>query len=461
MKRQHHAVISIALASSIALAACTSAGSDAASSPATEVAPATTSATTPTTTTATGTAPPGATEDSQAIADQFDLDRVVSLIADSYASTAGKWSGFDMKNEPVVLGLSDPSGQLVGALTFNHPAVDELGDAVRHGETSDDVGDVFVITNLTSETADRLAAVRTFDFHAQLGGVDSFAMIAGGDDSFFDPSTLDYASTLVHEAFHRWQDRGFDGDIGDQDVDGYAYTPENLALAALEERVLIAALDADSDDDRQALARQLAAIRLTRRAADPRVRLDDNQERYEGTARWLEHVIAGSNDGFAYHDANHGGELVSDPTEALGIKEHYGFGRFYASGAALIEVADRLGVQDPTGQINRGSSPIDLLIDATGVTEADAAALTAEAREQHDPDGELPDLAAEAATQAEGEPGVFDDIEGGVVGGGSEDGSFDDAIEVTDAQLMCLTDLGLDLDDPSSELTGSMIEQCL
>ncbi len=405
--------------------------------------PETTSGTTPETTP--GTAPA-----------RTDVDAIVAgaieRIAAGYSAVEGVWAGFVPNDHPVVIPFRSTSGDLQAVIAINHPDPDALGDAAALDTASTPFASLHRIENPTDRTA--LEQLEGFDFHARLGGVDSFAMIAGGSDAFFDPLTADYTSTLLHEMFHRYQDEAFEGSIGNQDVEGYAYTAENLELAVLEDRALRDVLKAESDTAREAAARRFAAIRLARRAADPRVVLDDDQERYEGSARFLEHRFAADDTEFAYHGGNFDREL----TVSFGsqVKDIFGFGRFYASGAAVLQTLDLLGVESIAERIEADESPADILIDHLGVETGDAAALVDEARANYDPRNELAAAASTAAEQAADEPPVF-----GPDAGGGADADDGQGSEITDDEIECLEDQGVDFDADNVTISDAQFEACV
>ena len=341
--------------------------------------------------------------------DDGQLTTALANIDRAYAAADGIWPGFDPRAHPVVLAWKDPGGALIGAVTINHPDPGAIGDAVEVDADGRTLGPVHRVRNIDGDAAARLRAMEAFEFDTTIGGVGSFLMNAGGGDPFFDPTTLDYSSTLLHEMFHRYQEQAFPNLAVDQDIEGYAYTADNLELAALEDRALVAALRADDPSAREVAARRFAGIRLARLAADDRVALDGAQEMFEGTARYLEHRFAGDDTGYAYHRDNYDAELGAAPAEQAGVKEYYGFGRWYASGAAVMRLLDDLDVADAASRIEGGDTPAAVLAATLGVTDADADRLTTEARAAYDPAGELPARAAEAARQAADEGPVFGD----------------------------------------------------
>ncbi len=401
------------------------------------------------------------------------LATTLTKISAGYQASDGVWPGFVPAEHPVVLawrvdGRTD-------ALTINHPNPDAIGTAAAIDTTGLQLGTAHYITDLQPQAEEKLGALESFDFHMDIGGEDSYAMVAGGDDDFFEPGTDEYVATLLHEMFHRYQDGSFSPGAGSQDVEGYAYSAENLELATLEERALSVAVDAEDRSDIERAARHFAAIRMARLAADDRVVLDEDQEIMEGTARYLEHRIAGEGTDAAHTGDNYGDTLVTDvPSDE--VKEHYGFGRFYSTGANVLRVLDLLDVKDKATEIESGVSPAKLLADTLGVTEADVADLVADARKQYDPLGELADAAAEAAEMSESEGPVFDDFGGDdlagtegsggdgeivdsqTVGGESVDG---EGSPITDEELACLEENGFDLASPGQvEIDPAVAEEC-
>lgn len=113
--------------------------------------------------------------------------------------------------------------------------------------------------------------------------------------------------------FHRYQNQRFTGPFGDQDVQNCPVTADAIAMAALEERALAEALETNSQLVRETAARRLSALRMARLQADERIVLDNEQERFEGSARYVEHRLAGDDIRFAYHRGNYSAELFGDP----------------------------------------------------------------------------------------------------------------------------------------------------
>lgn len=364
---------------------------------------------------------------------------IIEGIDPTYANADGVWPGFVPNEHPVVLAVRDDNDDVVGAITLNHPAPDAIGDATELDTSGLTINSAHEITNLDDAQRQILQRVEPFDFARDIGGVDSFAMMAGGTDQFFDPTEPEYAATLVHEMFHRYQIVAFTPG-GFQDVEGYAYTAENMTLALLEDRALLAALNADTPETQSEAARHAAAIRLVRLDADSRVSLDGDQEVVEGTARYIEHRTAVANGG-TYHTAdNYDAGLVTDLASIGPAKEHFGFGRFYATGAAQMKLLDDLGIENVTERIEANQSPLAILAEEFGLTVEDAQAIVEEAKAAHDPAGELPGAGDEAAEAAAQEPPVFgSEALGDDFGEAEEIGSA-----LTAAEVECLEAGGVD-----------------
>ncbi|MEL6890924.1 MAG: hypothetical protein AAFP84_04970 [Actinomycetota bacterium] len=356
---------------------------------------------------------------------------VVDGLASGYERAAGLWPGYVPNEHPAVVPFRTDDG-IVGALAINHTGADALGTATELPTAGTPFTSLHRIDDLNDATSDRLTEIPNFDFHAQLGGVDSFVMVADNREAFLNPTNVDWVATFIHELFHRFQDEGFSGSLGNQDVDGYAYTEENLRLAVLEDRALRDTLIATDDDDRLAAARRFAALRLARRDADARVALDDSQEMFEGSARAIEHMQAGDNTEFPYNGTNWEAELRENVTPGS-VKDEYGFGRFYASGAAIIRTAQLLGVDDVAERINGGEYPADVVIDAAGVTASDVSGLVAQAEAEYDPSAEIATTVNSALETIDEESSPFDDT-------GDGDSDAGESFDLTEEQLECLDD---------------------
>ena len=385
----------------LALTACEAPKASAPPTPATLTSPAT----------ATYSAP--AARSAAAIAQDDWTAAAIANLALGYSASLDVWPGYDPREHPSVAVHKSGAGAVESALAINFPHPERLGDATAISVAGTPFASLHRIDRVSPAMMEIFAEIPHFEFNASLAGVDSFVMIAGGGDEFLNPAHVDWTATFIHEMFHRYQGFRFQGWSGDQDVENYAYTAGNLELATLEERALAAAVAAADATARETAARRFAAIRLVRLQADRRVELDNDQERFEGSARYPEHRLAGEDTRFTYHGGNYDVDLLGDP-EAVrefgeSVKGYYGFGRFYATGAAILRVLDLLEAAGVAEAVTEGQSPAEVLIEHLGVTPAEAPQLVADARAAYDPRNELPAAAERAAAIAAAEGPVFAD----------------------------------------------------
>lgn len=194
-------------------------------------------------------------------------------------------------------------------------------------------------------------------------------------------------------------------------MENRAYTADNLELTTLDEQALAAAVTAANANGAGDGGAPVRRIRLIHLQADPRVALDNDQGRFEDNARHLEHRLAGDDTRFTYHGGNYAIGLLGSPDAVLefgeSVKGYYGFGRFYATGAAILRSLDLLEADGIAEAVKEGQSPADVLIEHVGVTLAEAPQSVADARAAYDPGNELPAAAKRAAAMAKTEGPVF------------------------------------------------------
>jgi len=335
------------------------------------------------------------------------LQTMMNNVDEAFKAVGGVWPGYRPTEHPIVLAWKDDKGQVMAAITINHRNAAGLGDATQIDTTGTTLGTVHRVENLKPDVAKELQELKTFNFAKEIGGVDSFLMNAGGSDDFFDPTKKDYAVLLIHELFHRYQIQEFPEEGPGQLGQDYDYSARNIELATLENRALVAALNAKNETDRDEAARRFSGIRLSRLAADSRVRIDDYQESIEGTARYLEHRIGGEDKDYRYNSDNYDQDIPLN-VGLTEVKEYYGFARWYASGAAILRLNELMRVDNFTTRVENGETPAAILADELGVTASDADKLVIEARQAYDPDNELPGKAKKAAKKAAQEGPIFD-----------------------------------------------------
>ncbi len=395
------------------------------------------------------------------------LKITVENLAAAYQTISGAWNDFDPGDYPAIV-IFRSDGNITHLLAINHSNTDRLGQATALDNDGLPFDSLHRIDDVADEVNQKIKNLTTYAFQIMLGDIYSFAM-AAETSGYFDPAKPNWTSTYLHEMFHLYQFAEFQGSRGLQDWETYDYTAANLELAVLEERALHEALTTPSDEARTTAARHFAAIRLARMEVDDRVRLDNDQERLEGTARYIEHRLGSENRSYPHHDANYEQDLQTDFSVSR-VKEAFGFGRFYASGAAVVRVLDLLGAQNSDRKIQRGDSPAEVLIKHLGVTQNDVSLLLDEARKVYDPSGDLNAEAAKAAAQALSELTVFEDEP---IGGGGNPESFEGSddfdynssgstdrgpISITEEQYQCLEEAGFGDDAP---VPTEIFDSCL
>ena len=382
-------------------------------------------------------------------------------LVDSWRSAAshsgGAWPGYELADIPTVLVSLDFGGRVEAVVAFNHPSPEALGGSILSLDV--DGHEVAVVGEAADP--DRLVSMAPFDFFADIGGTETFVLVGQRGEPGREPDTPGFVAMIAHEAFHRYQFDHWVPATSAQDVDGYDFGPENLELVLLENRILVAAYGADTLSDTEHLARQFAAVRAARHERDARVTLDEQQERMEGSARWIEHRM-GDAIGNVYTSANHTSELgylddsLDDPAAVLGsVKSFFGFGRFYSSGATLLALLDRLDVSgaEVAERVGRGDTPAQLLEERVAPL-GNVEDLVTAARAQHDPDGRLGAAAATLAELAAGEGRT--DFGTGEVPAETPTGGF----EPSDDQIACLQEHGLDLSADNITIPDDIAQAC-
>ncbi len=373
------------------------------------------------------------------------------------SASAGIWPGYELAAVPTVLVSVDPEGNVEAVVAFNHPDPQALGSPVRGFDM--DGHRVVVVEEVANP--DELASMAPFDFFADVGGTETFVLVGRSGEPGMEPGTPEFVALLAHEAFHRYQFDHWVPGTAFQDVEGYDFGAENLELALLENRILIAAYEAVNAAETERLARQFAGVRAFRHQRDPRIALDEQQERIEGSARWIEHGM-GDAIGSVYTSANHTSEIghlddgLDDPGAVIGsVKSFLGFGRFYSSGATLLALLDRLRVasQDVAERLRAGDTPAQLLEQRIAPL-GDRADVVGAARAEHDPHSRLGAAAVVLAELAAGE-GETDFGTTDVLPETST-GSFEPSAD----QIACLEDHGLDLSADALTIPDEVAGAC-
>lgn len=375
---------------------------------------------------------------------------VLTNYAKGIEALQGVWPGYRPETIPTVIALANKDGELDSAVTIAHGQPSAIGIATPIDTSQIGLRDVFLIAEL--KDPDELAAKAPFVFSVDIGGENTFVLIGSTDEPALNPDSNEFTALLIHEQFHRYQMDNFSAQTATQDVEGYDYSPQNIELAMLEDRIHIALKDAETIERQRELGTQLIAIRAMRFKQDSRVELDEDQERFEGTARYVQSRI-GKAIGSSYTDENYVAELA--PGTYVGVKEHFGFSRFYSTGASVMGLLDALAVDDVRQRIQDGMSPMGVLTAAIPVEEVTWDNLIVEARAEQDPDAELPAIAREASETAVNEPAVF-----GGSNGAAQTGQGGNTAMLTEEQRQCLVDNGFDFTGQSDTIPQELIDLC-
>jgi hypothetical protein len=228
---------------------------------------------------------------------------------------------------------------------------------------------------------------------------DSVFLLAYGDrssepriaDRSADPRAAQrWTSYAVRSAFGRWQavEGQLDGQFRLTDTQSGQQaappTPEQVALALLEQRILAAALHANGEDER--LARQLVAVRQLRLSLAGTLQAEQAQEQREGTAEYVAYrfaLAAGQTPLQSWPDrllASYAGERAPDPNSGAPALGDYMVGQRPAlTGAALGLLLDAAALPW-RGQMAQAATPFDILTASYPVDDGERDELVAQAK---------------------------------------------------------------------------------
>lgn len=194
--------------------------------------------------------------------------------------------------------------------------------------------------------------------------------------------------TLLHESFHAYQDGAFAPRAArGEDVPASTFaTPEYVATAEVERRVLLEALDAP-DSALPRLAREYLSLRHARRSglADRPRLVELEIERHEGSAELVGYQGAAAALALEPERTTRAIAAVLARSPAVvggGVMERLIRWRVYGTGAAQGLLLDRLGASWRE-RLQEGAYFPDLLAVAVGFEPAGAGTLAAAARERH------------------------------------------------------------------------------
>lgn len=266
------------------------------------------------------------------------------------------------QNEPILF-VRTERGFFQYAYLLNHPNARNIPGAQQITTAAlQNLGPIYRINSLSQ---DQLDYIGNFDFTFPLGGIDIFAVtyqrrtadkvLAAqnnldeyqnpGQPVFEDVKSEDWILFLAHEIFHRRQIKNWAELTNDQDLTTYNFSLENIALALLEQSILKQAVQRNDVQIARSALIEYAAVRAYRQSRfGLQIKtLDGAQETLEGTTRYIEHgfgEILGSRN-VDLNNFHQQIELDEEINSEFDSKRYFGFGRFYATGAAVASLLDR------------------------------------------------------------------------------------------------------------------------
>jgi hypothetical protein len=343
--------------------------------------------------------------------DNVALDRTDTMLFESldetfeaFRTTSDQiWtSDYRLDETPMLLVRSDGQHDLYAYL-INHPDPANV-ESAQLVELPAELNLPPVYRLDTLPNPDILAQRPNFDFFFYINDTVVYMMKYTSESSSpSSPISEVWNLFLTHEVFHAYQLTNWNRAVSPQDTANYPLTEENIALALLENRLLVEALSADTDAARTTALHQFTAVRNLRMEMWEAVALLDNpQETIEGIARYIEHRLGELLDHGQTNFSTFDRELSifeASSENQRSVAELYAFGRFYSTGAALSYLLDLQGI-DWKEQVAEGATLYDILEANFDLSNRDT--LVEQAKVVHDY-ATLSEIAAQQAMQAESE----------------------------------------------------------
>lgn len=264
------------------------------------------------------------------------------------------------QDEPVFF-VRTQNGRFQYGYIINHPSPWRIADAVQIDiPAMQNMGDIYLIRRIDPNI---FAHIGNFDFELPIGGSDVFAVTYQkrsakkiraakrinyqnpGEISFADVASDDWILFLAHEIFHRHQFKQWVALENNQNLDSYDFSQENIALILLEQQILKSGLKARTTNAARQTLIEYATIRNYRKRRFGRQieTLDSAQEIYEGSSRFIEHRLGHLLKNADLNRSNFANQIENDEEiyPGIDVRDILGFGRFYASGAAVAALMDR------------------------------------------------------------------------------------------------------------------------
>ncbi|NNF54789.1 MAG: hypothetical protein HKN03_10145 [Acidimicrobiales bacterium] len=171
----------------------------------------------------------------------------------------------------------------------------------------------------------------------------------------YRPDSWEFARFVVHEAFHHHQlfDAHWPVPLGYDPASPPLGLAEVDAAAAAEGRLIELAAMSQLEEDALQFVRRYVEMRLARYERWPMTEsLERGTEQVEGSARYVENQ---------YSRCNGRSARLNMPPEALRAdRDWHQFGRLYRTGARILELLDRFGVEW-RGRVAGGEDPFAIL----------------------------------------------------------------------------------------------------
>ena len=287
----------------------------------------------------------------------------LAVVFDAFRSQSAEiWNqNFRLDQMPLLLVRKGKNRDLYGFLV-NHPKPESFEESEKV-ELAESLGLPLVYKLKPLPRKKDLAEFPYFMFQFELNGTNVFLLKYA--DLFVDPYLSPFHEIwplfLTHEAFHvvqlHWQ-QPYD----EQDIEGYPLDQTHLALIMLENEALKMSMAAAQTENMEYL-RYFLAVREERIRLVPEVtELDFAQERHEGTAQYIQHRLGEllQNSDFHLQSFPAQLEMYSQIGVHTTVRNTAAFGRFYATGATLGYLLDKLEIRWKE-RVEQGESPYQVL----------------------------------------------------------------------------------------------------
>ena len=290
-------------------------------------------------------------------------------------------STFQFDKNPLMLVHRDNEGNFPFAYLLNHPSAASLPNSEL--VPIDGLPPAYKLTDVPNKVL--LNEHIIFDFGMTIGDTPTFIMVYNGAINagpYLNPGSDVWASFLVHEGFHDQQFSSWKSSFNFiQNAANYPLAANDIASIHLEHLLLIDALNAPNKQMRHEALKRFVAVRSERMKASELVNyMDGPQERYEGTALYLEYRLEEFLPNPKQLSMN---ERLSHALRPNANRHDLTLARFYVTGAALSYLLDEVGIEwKPL--IEMGQSQFKVLDDYFALSDVEKSSSLNETRELYD-----------------------------------------------------------------------------